>query len=176
LNAELRDELLAMAEEDQRFRRSWVSLSQEEMQAELEKEHARSSRAGELIATHGWPGRSLVGDDGSTAAWLLIQHADHDVDLQERCLELLRAAVAQGDASARNLAYLTDRVCVARGRDQLYGTQFNGSGDSFGPRSIEDPERLDERRASVGLEPFAEYEARMHEIQRSSEDTRRAEG
>ena len=33
-----------------------------------------------------------------------------------------------------------------------------GRGDSYGPRSIEDPERLDERRASVGLDPFATYE------------------
>jgi len=31
------------------------------------------------------------------------------------------------------------------------------------PHPIEDPERLDERRAEVGLEPFAAYEARMRD-------------
>ena len=132
----------------------------------MEKEHARSARTAELVAEHGWPGRSLVGDDGANAAWLLIQHADHDVELQERCLEQLREAVADDEASPQNLAYLTDRVCVNRSRNQIYGTQLHGRGDDFGPHPIEAPERLDERRASVGLEPFADYEARMHEINR----------
>jgi len=31
----------------------------------------------------------------------------------------------------------------------------------FGPYPIEDPARLDERRAEAGLEPFAAYEARL---------------
>jgi hypothetical protein len=30
------------------------------------------------------------------------------------------------------------------------------------PQPIEDPEHLDQRRAGVGLGPFAEYEALMH--------------
>ena len=168
MDDELRRDLLSMAEADQDFRRRWASLSQDEVREEIEKEHARSKSTADLIAAHGWPGRSLVGDDGANAAGLLIQHADHDVDLQERCLELLEAAVADGEASPRNLAYLTDRVCVNRGRRQIYGSQFHGSGSSFGPRPIDDPERLDERRASVGLEPFAHYEARMHEINEHS--------
>jgi hypothetical protein len=169
MNAELRRELVGMADADQAFRRRWASLGQEEIRSELDKERRRSTRTAALIAKHGWPGRSLVGDDGAHAAWLVIQHADHDVELQERCLELLKGAVANGEATAQNLAYLTDRVCVNRGRHQVYGTQFHGSGDDFAPRPIEDPERLDERRASVGLEPFADYAARMHEINRRDE-------
>lgn len=90
-------------------------------------------------------------------------------ELQERCLKLLADAAAEGEASPRNVAYLTDRVCVNRGRNQIYGTQFGGRGDSFAPRPIEDPEHLDKRRASVGLEPFADYEARMHEMNRRDE-------
>ena len=31
----------------------------------------------------------------------------------------------------------------------------------FGPCPIEDPHQLDQRRAEAGLEPFADYEARM---------------
>ena len=75
---------------------------------------------------------------------------------------MLRAAVAAGDASARDLAYLEDRVRVHNGQPQLYGTQFIYDKDELKPHPIEDPEHLDPRRAAVGLGPFAEYEARMH--------------
>ena len=60
-----------------------------------------------------------------------------------------------------DLAYLEDRVRVHAGQPQLYGTQFNIAGGEFGPFPIEDPQRLDERRAQAGLEPFAAYQARM---------------
>jgi hypothetical protein len=117
-----------------------------------------------VIDEHGWPRRSDVGEDGATAAWLLAQHADLDPEFQRRCLPLLEEAVAAGEASARHLAYLTDRVRCAAGQPQLYGTQFwqVGAGPLV-PRPIEDIEHLDERRAAAGLEPFAEYERLMHE-------------
>ncbi len=51
----------------------------------------------------------------------------------------------------KNLAYLEDRVLTAQGKPQLYGTQFQGEGKTFGPQPIEDEEHLDERRACVGL-------------------------
>jgi len=34
-------------------------------------------------------------------------------------------------------------------------------GGTFGPHPIEDPLRLDERRAAAAPEPYADYEARM---------------
>ena len=41
------------------------------------------------------------------------------------------AAVAAGDASPGDLAYLTDRVLVAQGEPQVYGTQWgtNAAGE-----------------------------------------------
>lgn len=47
-----------------------------------------------IIDRHGWPGKSLVGEDGAQSAWLLVQHADVDLAFQERCLTLMRAAPA----------------------------------------------------------------------------------
>ena len=104
MNAELRAELLTLAEADQTLRRAWRELSPEANAAAWQEELARTARAGEVIEAHGWPGRSLVGEDGAAAIWLLIQHADTDVELQERSLALLEQAVADGEASPRNLA------------------------------------------------------------------------
>jgi hypothetical protein len=47
-----------------------------------------------------------------------------------------------------HLAYLEDRARVNAGRPQLYGTQFTVTDGEFGPYTIEDPQRLEERRRS----------------------------
>ncbi|MDP9257151.1 MAG: hypothetical protein M3Q31_11415 [Actinomycetota bacterium] len=160
---ELRAELLAMRAADESVRQVAPALSQEAMGAALRADRARTARLAEIVTTHGWPGRSLVGEDGMYAAWILAQHSDHDAELQARFLELLEDAVELGEAPASVLAYLTDRVRVNGGRLQIYGTQFGGSGESYGPQPIADRDGLEERRADAGLEPFAEYEPRMRE-------------
>jgi hypothetical protein len=116
-----------------------------------------------VVDRHGWPGASLVGEDGANAAWLLVQHADHDPAFQRRCLDLLQAAVERGEGSARDLAYLTDRVLLAEGAEQEYGTQMRTTRAGYAPRSLRDPATVDVRRASVGLEPIAGYIAFMTE-------------
>jgi hypothetical protein len=116
---------------------------------------------GGLLDTRGWPSRTLAGEDGALAAFLLAQHADRAPVLQRAFLDALRGAVALGEASPAHLAYLEDRVRVHDGRPQLYGTQFTVTSGNFGPYPVEDPQRLDERRAAAGLEPFADYEGRI---------------
>ncbi|MFK0120109.1 DUF6624 domain-containing protein [Streptomyces sp. NPDC090994] len=118
----------------------------------------------QVIVERGWPGVALVGEQGADAAWLLAQHADLAPAFQRQALDLLKAAVAAGDAPPRHLAYLTDRVLVAAGEPQLYGTQYTHEpdGSNLRPQPIADPDRLDERRAAMGLEPAAEYDRRMH--------------
>ncbi len=61
-------------------------------------------------------------------------------------------------AKPRELAYLTDRVRVNQGREQVFGTQMRSDANGMPiPQPIEDPERLDERRVAVGLDAFEEY-------------------
>ncbi len=119
---------------------------------------ANAARMREVIDEFGWPGWSLVGEDGAEAAWVLIQHADFHLDLQKQGLALLEAAVAAGDASPGDLAYLTDRVLVAEGKPQVYGTQVSIEDGIVTPRTpIEDEENVDVRRAEAGLGTLEEY-------------------
>jgi hypothetical protein len=111
----------------------------------------------EVIAERLWPGRALVGEEGSHAAWLLAQHADRHRELQRQCLKLLERAVAEGDASSVDLAYLTDRVLLASGHTQIYGTQIGVRDGRLVACRLHDPETVDERRASVGLENLEVY-------------------
>lgn len=98
--------------------------------------------------------------EGANQAWLLVQHADADPAFQERVLVLMQAAVAEGEASGSDLAYLTDRVRRAQGKPQVYGTQFQEVDGVLQLQPVEDLAQLDARRAAVGLESMAAYVAR----------------
>ena len=118
----------------------------------------RQQRLAEILDQVGWPTYDLVGKDGGDAAWLIAQHADLDPDLQKRALRLLRAAVADGQASGGNLAYLGDRVAAAEHRPQRYGTQIDCTQDGAVPRGgLLLPGRVDQLRRRAGLEPLADY-------------------
>jgi hypothetical protein len=169
VDEELRQELLRRRDEDQRVRQlaspyrgqHGIRLP-DEVSAEWQRVDDDNTRwLGDLLTTRGWPGRTLVGEDGAQAAFLLAQHADRAPGPQRAFLDALRGAVARGEASQAHLAYLEDRVRVRAGQPQLYGTQFTVTSGNFGPCPIEDPQRLDERRAAAGLEPFADYVARI---------------
>jgi hypothetical protein len=52
---------------------------------------------------------------------------------------------------------LTDRVLLAEGKKQVYGTQFTLVNGKCKPRPLEDEANVDQRRKEVGLRPLAEY-------------------
>lgn len=154
-NQALHDELLALLEADQAERMGEGALDDTE----------RTERLKEIVAEHGWPTISLVGEDGEDAAWAIAQHSDQDPEFQARALDLIRDAVAQGEASPGNLAYLTDRVAVAAGEPQVYGTQVGCTEDGPAPAEpVNDVAAVEAARAEVGLEPLADYLAEMAEI------------
>jgi hypothetical protein len=117
----------------------------------------RTDRLREIIVRYGWPTFRMVGVDGATAAWVIAQHSDHDPAFQQQALELMRVAAAAGQADLVELAYLEDRTAVNHDRLQVYGTQVTCIDGELAPRPLIDPERVDERRASVGLGPLQEY-------------------
>ncbi|GAA0794701.1 DUF6624 domain-containing protein [Spirilliplanes yamanashiensis] len=152
----LHDELVAMLQRDQAARTGG---------ADPEGDTARTERLRQILAQHGWPGFALVGRDGGDAAWAIAQHADTDLPFQKHALDLLTAAAKGGQASWGNVAYLTDRVAVAEGRPQTYGTQVGCGPDGPKPNTpIADEGTVDQRRAKAGLAPLADYYAEMTAI------------
>jgi hypothetical protein len=67
-----------------------------------------------------------------------------------------------GEVNITDVAYLTDRVCINRGRGQLYGTQFTQEDGRHIPRTIEDEANIDARRAEVGMGPLSEQIQHMY--------------
>ncbi|HLN31250.1 MAG TPA: DUF6624 domain-containing protein [Gemmataceae bacterium] len=179
LNEGLRKELLQRVKEDQdgRFamiemmKRAKIATTDEAKKANVAEakrleaiDRQNTARMKEIVAKHGWPGKSLVGVDGANAAWLLVQHADLDKPFQKRCLELMREAFKRKEVSGTDLAYLTDRVLVGQKEKQLYGTQFNQVDGKWVPAPIQDEANVDKRRKEVGMLSMAEYTKLLEEV------------
>jgi uncharacterized protein (DUF952 family) len=122
----------------------------------MEVVHRRNAaRLRDILAEHGWPGRTAVGDDGAAAAWLVAQHAIGEPEFQRRVLPLLEQAAHRGDIPAWQPGYLLDRIRMFEGWPQVYGTQMapDANGDMV-VWPIADSAGLGERRRRVGLPPF----------------------
>ena len=113
-----------MVAKEQELRMQWVNATDKVTkdairQLVLEIDEIHLSRLKKVVEKHGWPGSSLIGQEGSHAFWLLVQHTP-DLTFQQCCLKLLEQAVSNCEASAIDLAYLKDRVLVRGGKKQIY--------------------------------------------------------
>ncbi|MFK0258009.1 DUF6624 domain-containing protein [Streptomyces sp. NPDC090445] len=154
-------ELIRMADADHQAARHANSEDPAEQLAWRRLTARHGDRLNEIMDEYGWPTADRVGEEAARAAWLVAQHADRQLDVQRRALHLLEPEVAAGRATARELAFLRDRTLVNEGREQVYGTQIAGVRDGAPvPWPCEEPGRMDERRAEVGIEPFTAYVAR----------------
>jgi hypothetical protein len=104
----------------------------------------------------GWFTIPKYGEEADMAAWHLVQHADRELSFQSEMLGKLQA-LPPGSTNSRRLGYLFDRVAHAEGRPQRYGTQGTCKEGRWTPYESEDPDDLDRRRASLGMEPIADY-------------------
>lgn len=158
LNA-LHKELLTMRAADQDVRHRWIAagLTDEKLKAEAMALDARHVARLQQIVDQlgGWPGKSLVGMDGSNAAWLIAQHGGRE--FLHEMLPLMKKAAESGELPPASYALSEDRVRIQDGKKQLYGSQFNTRNGKCEPLPIEDPEHVDERRKSVGLDPLSDY-------------------
>ena len=156
----LRHELLLRREQDQAVRGGTKSST---TSPDIEKEYLKEidadnlRRLKQIIRQDGFPTARMVGYDGLAAAWLLVQHADSDPAFQAEMLTEVRRRVKSRELDLQLYALLTDRVLLAQGKKQRYGTQFEVGEQGLTVRPLEDPDRVDERRRAVGLISLADY-------------------
>jgi hypothetical protein len=181
---QLRSELLLLTDTDQAVRKTLIEWMKKngsngnvveeslgpEQKADFEKMTTAMTKVDkentnwlkDVVEKYGWPTNTMVGKDGASAAWLLVQHADADIKFQRKCLDLM-SKLPKEEVSQVDFAYLTDRVLLAEGKKQVYGTQFTGDG-KLQPEPIEDEANVDKRRKEVGLPPLAEYAKSIEEM------------
>jgi uncharacterized protein DUF6624 len=168
----VRRELVKMGEDSQKHRQEMMDLMDRVAGSDSEKlakkwkqaverqndlDGKNRQRLDEIVNQHGWPKKSVFGDEASGVAFLIVQHAE--IDYQKKYLPLIKDAVAQKEARRSDLAMLEDRILTREGKKQVYGTQLrlNQTTQRMELYPIEDEENVDGRRAAVGLEPLAGY-------------------
>lgn len=110
-----------------------------------------------IVAKHGFPTIAQVGTPGAWAAWDLVQHADSDRAFQKKALALAKPLLERREIPGEAYAYLVDRVRVAEGREQVYGTQVHLVGNELVMRPAENPASLDARRKLADMPGEAAY-------------------
>ena len=114
--------------------------------------------AKQIFNRYGFPDYDLVGKESSDNFWLCVQHSDADLQFQQVVLNKMKRAVISKKADKSNFAFLTDRVNINLGKQQIYGTQldYDEHKTAF-PKNLWDPKNVNKRRKSIGLEPIEEY-------------------
>ncbi|WP_417226232.1 DUF6624 domain-containing protein [Amphritea sp.] len=166
MNQSLADELISMMNDDQRLLQQLFETGELPTHSyhpaikALHEQH--TARLKTIIHRDGWPGIALVGLEGAKAAWLVVQHSVSDEAFMSSCVELLQAAVAREDIEAWQLAFLQDRVLTLSGKPQRYGTQFDVDEQGWPtPYPIDAVEKVNERRAALGLNSLEQRHAQM---------------
>jgi len=124
-----------------------------------EKDESNLLVVEEILNKYGWLSSEQIGDIANFTLFLVIQHADQAT--QEKYLPMMRQAVKDGKVSPSNLALLEDGVSLGKGELQVYGSQI-GTDEETGEMYVLpliEPEKVNERRAEVGLDPIEDYVA-----------------
>ena len=115
-----------------------------------------------LVASDGWPKSRVVGEEAAHDAWLLVQHADADPPLQLTALRQMETLLQTQNVSAKDYAYLYDRIMLKLVGRQRYATQFECKDGTRAPQPLEaDIASADRYRAAAKIETVAENAARM---------------
>lgn len=127
----------------------------------VDAEHSRLAMA--ILDRVGWPTESVVGSEAADAWTHLITQrvSGETVDYSVRHL---RAAAARGEVSDVTAAQVEDRTAVLHGRPQRHGTQWTQSEGGYEPHRMDDPVKVDVRRARLGLASLAEHKHRIEEM------------
>ncbi|MTH14691.1 DUF6624 domain-containing protein [Flavobacterium sp. LC2016-01] len=161
---ELRKQINAMGIADQKIRYWKIQTSDPALLNELQQkindlDFKNLSTAKEILKANGWPKISEIGKDGAHNFWLIVQHADQDIQFQKTALHEMEKLKGTKELDIENYAFLYDRVQCNLNYKQLYGTQVNwtqnGEASSF--RAIIKENEVDKRRASLKLLPLKIY-------------------
>ena len=104
-----------------------------------------------------WLGTDVIGEKGNLVLFLLIQKADLSTQLQY--LPFMREAVSSGKAENAVLALLEDCVAIRQNKGQIYGSQMKKDPETntYYVLPLTEPDKVNDRRAKMGLEPIEEY-------------------
>lgn len=158
--------LCAVGRRDQAVRADWAKIvngnvtQEEAIEYALKMEETDSTNlvvVSHILDSYGW--LDGLSKEADKAISLVIDHSD--LETMNKYQSLFHEAAEKGHISVNDLVTMEDRMLMNAGKPQIYGTQayaLERQGESIiyiWP--VEEPEKLNERRAEVGLSPIEVY-------------------
>jgi len=167
IDTTLRDEVLAMEKVDQDARRKCTGTADEQTKCIVEIaekiDTPHTQRLTQIVATHGFPSRSIVGERAQRAFMIMLQHVT-DESLRAKLVEPIKLAFERKEIGPMEYANFIDRHLIRTGKRQLYGSGFDMKDGKMVLSPTEDLSNLDARRKAIGLPPMTEVVKKMKEI------------
>jgi hypothetical protein len=117
---------------------------------------ANMARLIEALGDRDWVDDAIDGLGAQAEAWAIVEHDDWEPQVQLSMLERI-LPVAESGRVPSAFAMEWDRWAVSLQRQQRYGLMLRcWRGDYVATGGIEDAEHVDERRAAMGLRPWAD--------------------
>ncbi len=109
------------------------------------------------VREHGWYNISTYGPDADRAAWLIVQHARHDLPFQQAVLSMLEPLWQTGETKGENFAMLYDQTAHYRGLPGRFGVV----GECTAPgvwtlATVEDSDAVEAWRVKAGMPPLTQ--------------------
>ena len=158
--------LCKIGKADQAARMAWVNFSMGTMSQEQAVEYALQMERTDstnlvtvkrILDTYGWP--SGLSEDANNAIFLVIDHSD--LETMNKYLGIFQDAASRGILPMQDLVTLEDRILMDSGWSQFYGTQSRQISKDGKTQTyiwpVCNPDKLNQRRASVGLSTIEEY-------------------
>jgi hypothetical protein len=160
---ELRSELERRFESDQRERQQLVANPRDGKARELVQRVDTDNLAWlrKVVRDNGIPTVAQVGESGVHWTWLLVQHADDDPQFQVSVQPIFAQRQLAGELPADDLAKLTDRVLLAAGKPQRFGTQFEWNSGQVKLKGAGSISAIEANRQALGLMSLADYSCLM---------------
>ncbi len=99
-----------------------------------------------IITEKGFPTIQKVGEEACFSAFKIIENSEHDIDFQEYCLKIMIQEYKNSEIPSTYIAILQDKILLARGKKQIFGTQLTNKNAKKKVRNIKDKEKLEKRQ------------------------------
>ena len=169
VNLVLQERLLAMERSDQSIRKEIINNGTGQRPKQfLDKakqiDWENTQELKQIIFKHGWPTAELVGKTGVSAAFLIVQHSS-DTDFKLSLLPRLKESYKNDDGiSGQQVALMTDKVLISKGKKQTYGTQYDVKEQRIIFKPIENAENINQLRAEMKMPPLDYYKRILEEL------------
>jgi hypothetical protein len=120
---------------------------------------ANQQKIKKLNSKYGYLGFDKIGKEYSKKFWITIQHADNDIQFQQKMLKGLGKEIKKNNAEKSNYAMLEDRIAINLNQRQRFGSQltYNKAGQAIPKNGLLDSLNVDDLRIKYNLPPFKEY-------------------